>query len=48
MKDERLICSDRISSYEELLDRDNSLAINQNNIQMLAIEMFKTYRRIAS
>ena len=39
----RLICSDRISSYEELLDKHNSVPIHQKNLQKLAIEMFKTY-----
>ena len=39
----RLIYSDRISSYDELLDKGNSVPINQKNLQKLAIEMFKTY-----
>ena len=39
----RLIQSDRISSYDELLDKGNSVPINQKNLQKLAIEMFKTY-----
>ena len=39
----RLIYSDRGSSYEELLDKDNSVPIHQKNLQKLAIEMFKTY-----
>ena len=43
----RLICSDRISSYEELLGKNSSGPIHQNNLQKLAIEMFKTYRGIA-
>ena len=39
-----LIYNDRISSYEELLDKDNnSVPIHQKNLQKLAIEMFKTY-----
>ena len=42
-----LIYSDRISSYEEVLDKDNSVPIHQKNLQKLAIEMFKTYTRMA-
>ena len=38
-----LIYNDRISSYEELSDKDNSVPIHQKNLQKLAIEMFKTY-----
>ena len=44
----RLIYSDRIFSYEELLDKDNSVPIHQNNLQKLTIEMFKTYTGLAS
>ena len=44
----RLIYSDRGSSYEELLDNDNSVPIHQNNLQKLAIEMFKTHTGMAS
>ena len=44
----RLICSDKISPCEELLDKDNSVLIHQNNLQKLDIEMFKTYTGTAS
>ena len=40
--------SDRIFSYEELLDKDNSVPIHQNKLQKLAFEMFKTYTGIAA
>ena len=43
----RLIYSDRGSSYEELLDKDNSEPIRQKNLQKLAIEVFKTYTGMA-
>ena len=43
----RLIYSDRISLYEGLLEKDNSVPIHQKNLQKLAIEMFKTYTGIA-
>ena len=39
----RLIYSDRVSSYEELLDKDNYVPIHQNNLRNLANELFKTY-----
>ena len=42
-----LIYNDRISSYEELSDKDNSVPIHQKNLQKLAIEMFKTYTGMA-
>ena len=37
----RLIYSDKKSSYENLLEKDNSVSIHHKNIQALAIEMFK-------
>ena len=43
----RLIYSVRISSYEGILDKDNYVPIHQNNLQRLAIKMFKTYTGIA-
>ena len=43
-----LIYNDRISSYEELLDKDNnSVPIHQKNLQKLAIEMFKRCKGMA-
>ena len=42
-----LIFSDKGPSYEELLDKDNSVPIHQKNLQKLAIEMFKTYAGMA-
>ena len=41
----RLIYSDRVSSYEELLEKDNSVPIHQKNLQKLAIEMFRIIDR---
>ena len=37
-----LIYSDRISSYEELLDKDNSVSVHHRCLQKLATEMFQT------
>ena len=37
----RLVYSDYISSFKDLLKRDNSVCIHHRNIQKVAIEMFK-------
>ena len=37
----RLIYNDHISSFEELLSKDGTFTIHNQNIQNLAIEMFK-------
>ena len=37
----RLIHNDKLSSYEELLEKDGSAAIHHKNIQSLTIEMFQ-------
>ena len=36
-----LIHNDKLSSYEELLEKDGSVSIHHENIQSLAIEMFQ-------
>ena len=42
----RLIYSDKKSSYENLLEKDNSVSIDQKNIQVLAIEMVKVKQKL--
>ena len=42
----RLIYSDKKSSYENLLEKDNSVSIHPKNIQALAIEMLKVKRKL--
>ena len=41
----RLIYSDKKSTYENLLEKDNSVSIQHENIQPLAIEMFKVKQK---
>ena len=42
----RLNHSDKKSSYENLLEKDNSVSIHHKNIQALAIEMFKVKHKL--
>ena len=44
----RMIYSDQISSFQELLYKGNSFTVHHFNIQSLAIEMFKFINNIAS
>ena len=44
----RMIYNDQISSFQELLDKDNSFTVHHFNIQSLAIEMFKVINNIAA
>ena len=37
----RLVYKDNVSSFEELLIKDNSVSVHQKNIQLLAIELYK-------
>ena len=37
----KMIYNDKISNFEELLNKDNSVSIHYNNIHTLAIEMYK-------
>ena len=43
----RLVYKDDISSFEELLTRDNSFTIHERNIQTLAIELYKIVNRLS-
>ena len=49
----RIICSDKKSTFTELLEKDNSVSDNsvliyKQNLRFLAIEMFKLKRGLAS
>ena len=43
----RIVYNDKQPTFEELLDKDNSVSIHHNNIQTLAIEMYKVANGIA-
>ena len=42
----RLTYSDKEYSYENLLEKDNSVSIHHKNIQSLATEMFKVKHKL--
>ena len=44
----RMIYNDRISSFQELLEKDNSCTVHHFNVQSLAIVMFKVISNIAA
>ena len=37
----RIVYKDRNSTFEDLLEKDNSVTIHQRNLQMLLLEMYK-------
>ena len=39
----RVVYNDRLSTFEELMNKDNSVSIHHRNIQCLATEMFKVH-----
>ena len=43
----RVMYTDKISSFKELLERDGSVQRRNRNLQILATEMFKVYNNIA-
>ena len=43
----RIVYNDHISTFEELLDQDNSVTIHNRNIQLLAIEIYKVVNGIS-
>ena len=40
----RIACQDAISTFQELLNKDNSVSIYYRNLQVWAMEMFKNHR----
>ena len=43
-----MIYQDNITSFEELLEKDRSFTVHQNNIKQLMIEMYKVVHGLAS
>ena len=41
----QLIYNDKRSSFEDLLEKDNSVSIHNKNLQALAIEMYKIHTK---
>ena len=44
----RLICNDHISSFKESLSKDDTFASHEQNIQNLAIEIFKALNDLST
>ena len=44
----RLIYNDHISNFKELLSKDGTFTIHEQNIQYLAIEMFKALNDLST
>ena len=44
----RLIYNDHISSFKELLSKDGTFTVHEQNIQNLAIEMFRTLNDLST
>ena len=43
----RITYNDKISTFQQLLEKDNSVSIHQRNLQVLATEMFKIYKELS-
>ena len=43
----RITYQDNMSTFQELLNKDNSLSIHHRNLQVLATEMFKIHRGLS-
>ena len=43
----RITYQDHISTFQELLNKDNSVSMQHRNLQALATEMFKTHRSLS-
>ena len=43
----RIICNDKRSSFNALLEKDGSVSIHERNIKILATEMFKVSKNLA-
>ena len=43
----RITYQDNTSTFQELLNKDNSVSIHHRNVQVLGTEMFKTHRGLS-
>ena len=43
----RITCQDNTSTFQELLNKDNSVSIHHRNLQVFATEMFKIHRGLS-
>ena len=43
----RITYQDNASTFQELLNKDNSVSMHHRNLQVLATEMFKIYRGLS-
>ena len=43
----RIICSNKTSSFEKLLEKGGSVTIHTRNLQTLATEIFKVYKNLS-
>ena len=43
----RIVYDDNVSSFEELLNKDNSFTVHERNIQTLAIELYKAVNKMS-
>ena len=44
----RLICNDKKSSFEELLEIESTVSIHDRNLRTLAIEIYRIYHGIST
>ena len=44
----RTVCSDNVSTFKKLLEKDNSVTIHVRNLRILATEMYKTKENLGA
>ena len=47
LKDLIIVCSDKTSSFEGLLDKEGSVTIHTSNLQVLATGMCRVYKNLS-
>ena len=43
----RIICENKASTFEQLLEKDSSVSIHKRNLCLLTVEMFQVVKRLA-